>query len=164
MSIPPCITSPSTAFCLFKKTLTRFTRKLIRNQPNVFMKLVLLGLLLIFFTASRAQKEIKLQDLKEHIGDNVKVQGKISGIVVPADSYNQKPTFIYVGGKYPKEALTIFVSPGVISQLHLVPCLTDIGNTVWVSGKVEKYKGKARIIIRDPQQLDIVQDMQGELE
>jgi hypothetical protein len=128
------------------------------------MKPFLLALLSICFTESNAQNEIKLEELKEHIGESVKVHGKISGIETYSSKSNQKSTFIYVGEKYPKQALTIFISPDVRSKLAVLPSLSDLGNIVWASGKVEKYRGKARIIIQYPQQLDIIQDMQGEIE
>jgi hypothetical protein len=150
---------------IFMKMLTRYARNLMINPTKpVYMKPLLLALLLICFTASNAQRQIKLEELKEHIGDSVKIDGKISGIVTNYGTANQKPMFIYIGGKYPKQALTIFISPDVRSKLHVTLSLSDVGNIVWVSGKVEKYKGKARIIIRDPRQLDIMQDMQIELE
>lgn len=130
----------------------------------LFMKPLLLALLLICFIASNAQKEIRLEELKEHIGYSVKVQGKISGVIGNSGSTNQKPTFIYVGGNYPKQMLTIFISPDVRSKLQVTPLWSDVGNIVWVSGKVKKYKGNTLIVITDPRQLDIIQDMQGDVE
>jgi hypothetical protein len=47
------------------------------------MKPLLLALFLTCFIAGNAQKEIRLEELKEYIGDSVKVQGKISGMVAP---------------------------------------------------------------------------------
>jgi len=144
--------------------LTQVICKLINNQPNVFMKPRLLAILLTCSIASNAQKEVKLEQLKEYIGDTVKVQGKISGMIGKSGTTNQKTTLIYVGGNYPKQMLTIFISPEVRSKLHVNPLLSDVGNMVWVSGKVEKYKGKTLIVIKDPRQLDIIQDMQGDIE
>jgi hypothetical protein len=128
------------------------------------MKPLLLALFLTCFIASNAQKEIGLEELKEYIGDSVKVQGKISGMVANSGRTNQKPTFLYVGGNYPKQMLTISISPAVRRQLQTTPFLTDVGNVVWVSGKVEKHKGQTLIVIKNPRQLDIIQDMQGEAE
>src|SRR5213595_3294920 len=126
------------------------------------MKPLLLAVLLTCFIASNAQKEIRLEELKEYIGDTVKVQGKISGMIGNFGSANKKTTLIYVGGNYPKQMLTIFISPEVRSKLHVNLLLSDVGNMVWVSGKVVKYKGKTLIVIKDPRQLDIIQDMQGD--
>ena len=114
------------------------------------MKLLLLALFLTCFIGSNAQKEIRLEQLKEYIGDSVKVQGKISGMVANSGRRNQKPTFLYVGGNYPKQMLTISISPAVRRQLQTTPFLTDVGNVVWVSGKVEKYKGQTLIVLKIP--------------
>jgi DNA/RNA endonuclease YhcR with UshA esterase domain len=128
------------------------------------MKPLLLAFVLFYFSASNAQTEIKLQELKDYIGDNVKVQGIISGVTGRSASATKEATLIYVGEKYPKQALTIIISPGAGSKLHITPSTSDIGNFVWVSGKLEKYKGRATIRITDPRQLEVVQDMQGEPE
>jgi hypothetical protein len=125
------------------------------------MKPLLLAVVLLYHSVSNAQTDIKLRDLKEHVGDSVKVQGKISG-VSPNSRSSKRPTLIYVGEKYPKQALTVSISPQTRSKLHITPSTSDVGNIVWVCGKLEKYKGNMRIRITDPRQLDVVQDMQGE--
>jgi hypothetical protein len=129
-----------------------------------FMKLLLIIVsILICATTTNAQREVKLDELKEHIGDSVKVHGKISGVEYSSSS-KQKSMIIYVGEKYPKHALTIFISPDVLSKLHIVPSRLDAGNIMFVSGKVERYKGKTRMSIKDALQLDIIDNWQGELE
>jgi hypothetical protein len=128
------------------------------------MKPLLLAFVLFYCSASNAQTEIKLEELKQHIGNNVKVQGKISGVTGRSASGTKEATFVYVGEKYPKQALTIIISPEAGSKLHITPSTSDIGNFIWVSGKLEKYKGRATIRITDPRQLEVVQDMQGEPE
>jgi hypothetical protein len=124
----------------------------------------LLAFAVLYCSISNAQTEIKLQELKQHIGDSVKVQGKISGVAASSGGTNKQDTFIYVGEKYPRQALTLSISLEAIKKLHITPSVADVGNIVWVSGKLEAYKGKATIRVTDPRQLDIVQDMQGEPE
>lgn len=126
------------------------------------MKLLLITSILVCAITSNAQKEVKLGELKEYIGDSVKVHGKISGLEY--SNSKQKSMLIYVGEKYPKQALTIFISPDVLSKLQIVPSPADAGNIMLVSGKLERYKGKTRISIKDPMQLDIVDSKQGEFE
>ena len=127
------------------------------------MKFHLLGALLICFIASHAQTEVKLEQLKDHIGDNVKVHGKISGVEYSSGS-GQKSMLIYLGEKYPRQALTVFISADVLNKLPIVPSPADAGNIMLVSGKVEQYKGKARINIKAPVQLDVIDNWQGEVE
>jgi hypothetical protein len=128
------------------------------------MKPLLLAVFVFCYSVSIAQTEVKLEDLKAHIGDTVKVQGKISGVAANIENANRNPILIYVGEKYPHQAFTISISTNVISKLHITPSGSDVGNIVWVYGRVEKYSGKLRINITDPRQIDIVQDMQGEPE
>lgn len=59
------------------------------------MKLLLLALLIVCFTVTNAQKEVKLDELKEYVGDSVKVHGKISGVAYSSNS-KQKSMLIYL--------------------------------------------------------------------
>lgn len=59
------------------------------------MKHLLLALLIACFTVTNAQKEVRLDELKEYIGDSVKVHGKISGVAYSSNS-KQKSMLIYL--------------------------------------------------------------------
>jgi hypothetical protein len=63
-----------------------------------------------------------------------------------------------------KQALTIVITPDVLNKLHIVPSPADAGNIILVAGKPERYKGKTRINIKDPLQLDVIDNRQGEPE
>jgi len=125
------------------------------------MKITLTLFLAAFTISTYAQKEIKLEELKEHIGDSVKVQGIISGVSFLENSKNT-PTFISVGASYPSQLLTVVIWGDVRSKLVIAPSTKDAGNKIIVSGKVEIYKDKPQIVIKDIKQLEIVQDAQGE--
>jgi hypothetical protein len=140
------------------------TRSLIVNSNGFNMKPLLLALALLYFSQANAQTEIKLQELQQHHGDSVKIQGKISGVTIISGSAHKQAILLYVGEQYPNQALTVFISPAAKSKLHITPSIADVGNFVLVSGRLEKYKGRATIRITDPRQLEVVQDMQGEPE
>ncbi|MGZ3854109.1 MAG: hypothetical protein ACXVBX_15040 [Flavisolibacter sp.] len=120
-------------------------------------------LLCFLFLSTYAQKEIKLEELKDHIGDSVKVQGIISGVKY-LESAKNTPTFISVGAAYPNQLLTIVIWGDVRQNMTLLPSSKDVGNKIVVAGKVELFKDKPQIVIKDPRQLEIVQDAQGELQ
>jgi exonuclease VII large subunit len=123
---------------------------------------ILLALFLTAFTITTyAQKEIKLEQLKDHIGDSVKVQGIISGVRFLESSKNT-PTFINVGGAYPNQLLTVVIWGNVRNKLAIAPSTKDAGNKIIVSGKVELYKEQPQIVIKNPKQFEIVQDAQGD--
>jgi len=125
------------------------------------MKIFLTLFFAAFTVATYAQKEIKLAELKDHIGESVKVQGIISGVSFLENSKN-RPTFIGVGDSYSNQLLTVVILGDVRSQFVIIPSAKDAGNKIIVSGKVELYKQKLQIIIKDIRQLEIVQDAQGD--
>jgi hypothetical protein len=68
--------------------------------------LVIVFIGLAFCTA--AQQEIKLEEVRNHIGDSVKLRAKIYGAKYLETSANT-PTFLDVGGHYPKAPLTLLI-------------------------------------------------------
>jgi hypothetical protein len=125
------------------------------------MRILLAAIFSLCFIASEAQKEIKLAEVKDHIGDSVKVQGIISGVRFLETAKNT-PTFINVGGIYPNQLLTVVIWGDVRKNMSIVPSTKDAGNKIIVTGKVELYKDKPQIVVKDPAQLEIVQDAQGD--
>lgn len=105
-----------------------------------------------------SQQKIKLEEIKDHVGDSVTVQGTITGIRF-LESAKNTPTFINVGGQYPNQLLTIVIWGDVRNKLQYIPTYEkDKGSVARVSGKVEIYKDKPQIVIKDPKQLSIVEE------
>lgn len=128
---------------------------------TVCMRIVIALLLTAIATQLYAQKEIKPEEIKDHVGDSVMVQGKISGVRF---FESNSRTLINVGAPYPNQVFTIVILPDVRSKLHVLPTSSDVGNIVWVAGRIELYKGKPQIVIKDVQQIDIIQSMQKDLD
>src|SRR5688500_3066901 len=109
------------------------------------MKQLLVILLLTATYTSWAQKEIKLEELSSHIGDSIKVKGKIYGVRYLQSAKNT-PTFINVGGTFPNQLLTIVIWGDVRKKLGYAPEEKPFADGVAVvSGKVELYKEKPQI-------------------
>ncbi|KAA9037140.1 hypothetical protein FW778_17070 [Ginsengibacter hankyongi] len=72
------------------------------------MKVALLFILSLFTISTIAQTEIKLEDVKNHIGDSVRLQATIyvGKYLKPAKS---SPTFLDVGGNYSNAPLTLVI-------------------------------------------------------
>lgn len=122
------------------------------------MRLLILALLSLSFLTSRAQQEVKPEELKDHIGDSVKVKGKISGVRY-FESAKNSPTLINVGGAYPNQVYTIVIFGEVRKKLGFDPEEKKYaGVMAIVTGKVELYKDKPQIVITDPAQLQILTD------
>lgn len=125
------------------------------------MNALLLALTITFSFTCAAQQTIKLEQIKDHIGDSVKLEGKIYSVRFLETSKNT-PTFINVGAAYPNQLLTVVIWGDVRKNLAVLPNAKDAGNRIIVSGKVELYNGQPQVVIRDPKQYEIVQDRQGD--
>jgi hypothetical protein len=123
------------------------------------MRLILLAVLTAVLSInSFAQKEIKIEEVKDHVGDSVKVTGMVSGIRYLEGAKNS-PTFVNVGGVYPNQLLTIVVWGNVRKDFKID--LSDKKYTqckAQIAGKIELYKDKPQIVITDPSQLVFVCD------
>jgi len=104
-----------------------------------------------------AQKEVTLEQAKDHVGDSVKLEGVIYGIKVFQDD-DKKPTLslINLGAQYPNQLLTIAVYSSYKTQDVVFPDERFNGGKAIVFGKIEMYKGKPQIVVRSPNQLYIV--------
>ena len=127
------------------------------------MKSLFFILCTLCFLSLNAQQEIKLNQIKDHIGDSVKVQGVILGVRY-LDGAKNTPTFINVGGNYPNQLLTVVIWGDVRQKLLVTPSSKDNGNRIIVSGKVELYNDNPQIIIRNTNQFEIVQDAQRDVD
>lgn len=67
-----------------------------------------------------AQQEIKLEEIKDHIGDSVKIMAKIYGGKF-LENAKGTPTFLNVGGNYPNAPLTLVIWSDVRSQFKTAP-------------------------------------------
>jgi hypothetical protein len=70
----------------------------------LFFFFILLGVLFSCFS----QTKVKLDELKDHIGDSVVVEGSVSGTRY-LENADRSPTFLNIGGAYPKNLLTIVI-------------------------------------------------------
>jgi hypothetical protein len=118
--------------------------------------LILLALTLSF--VAFAQKEIPLEEVANHIGDSVTVRSKIKGVRYVPSAVNS-PTFINLGGPYPRQTLTIVIWGEVRKKLGYVPEQKPYSDGVAkVSGKIELFRGKPQIVIVRPEQFIIIYD------
>ena len=121
------------------------------------MKTIILVLITALSLPAFAQKQIKLEDAKNHIGDSVALSGVIYDIKVFEDD-DKKPTLalINLGAAYPNQIVTIAVRPELYKNTTTVfPDKSFEGNLANVTGKLELYKGKPQIIIHSTEQLHI---------
>lgn len=119
--------------------------------------LFILSLATVLFSASvHAQTKIELKDAAAHKGDSVTVCGKIFGGIY-LDKSGNKPTFLNMGAAYPNQLLTVVIWGDKRKLFSYAPEVKLKNKNVCVSGKVEIYKGKPQIVIKDVKQLQVME-------
>ena len=109
-----------------------------------------------FTVKSFAQQEIKLEEVRNHIGDSVKLMAKIYGGKY-FETANNAPTLLDVGAYYPNSPLTLVIYGDVRKQFNNVPETFYAGKEEWITGKIELYKNKPQIVIHNVNQIyDVV--------
>jgi hypothetical protein len=120
------------------------------------MKSILIAGFLCFNITAFAQTEIKLEDIKNHVGDSVRLMAKIYGGKY-LETATDTPTFLNVGGNYPDAPLTLVIRGDVRSQFKNAPETFYTGKKEWITGRIELYKNKPQIVIHNANQIyDIV--------
>jgi len=115
---------------------------------------ILIILCLFFFNIANSQTNIKLEDLKSHIGDSVTVCGKVYSVRY-LESSNNTPTFLNIGAKYPDQLLTVVIWGDARKEFTGKPEDDYTNKEVCIIGKVELYKDKPQIVIRKANQLKL---------
>ncbi len=98
---------------------------------------------------------ISVNETSNYIGQEVIVQGKVDQ-VVQLTSVRGKPTYFNMGGKYPKQKLTLLLWD---SDEHKFIKGTQFyeGKTIKVLGTIQTYRDKPQIVIREPEQIDVLE-------
>ena len=99
-----------------------------------------------------AQKKIELSEVSKHVGDSVKVEGKIFGVKSFPGGKNAK-VLLNLGADFPNQLLTVAVYDGYKTENVEFPTEKFKGEIAIVTGKIELYKGKPQIVVRSPDQL-----------
>ena len=111
--------------------------------------------ILVFCAASltmSAQTSVKIGHLKGHVGDSVITCGKVEGGKYLSTASNS-PTLINLGYDYPNQLLTIVIFGEFRSLFEGNPETDWKGRTLCVRGKVELYRDKPQIVVRNPNQI-----------
>ncbi len=99
-----------------------------------------------------SQTEIKAADAAKHVGDSVKICSVVAGGKYLSSS-KDKPTFLDFGGRYPDNPLTVIIPNEIRAQLGIAPEQVYKGRSICVTGKIEMYKGKPELVIKNKSQL-----------
>lgn len=111
--------------------------------------------LLLSFAAA-AQKEVKLEEVGNHVGDSVSLTGKVAGgrYFVQGEG---SPTLLNIGAPYPHQLLTVVIRGAARKEFPGAPEKDLLNKEVRVSGKVELYKGKPQVVVHSAAQLTLAE-------
>jgi len=114
------------------------------------MKYILVAILCISCTASFAQQEIKVDDAKNHVGENVKICTKIyGGKFFERDTL----TLLNAGAPYPDAPLVVVIHGEARKLFNNKPEEYYKGAEVCITGTVELFKEKPEIIVTNKDQI-----------
>lgn len=116
------------------------------------MKYILSFLIAVITLPALAQKEIKIEEAKNHIGENVKICTKIFGGKFLENSKGT-PTFLNAGAQYPNAPLTLVIWADARKDFKNKPEEFYTGKAVCITGKIELFKEKPQIVIAKEEQI-----------
>lgn len=123
--------------------------------------ILLLTLVTISIIGS-AQSKISINEAHKHISDSVKLSAQVFGVKYLPEAKGS-PTFINLGAAYPNQILTVVIWGNIRKQMLVEPTEENLKNkTVIVIGRVDLYKDKPQIVIKDLSQFQIA-DKNGEV-
>ncbi len=116
------------------------------------MKYILFSILCITGIATFAQREIKVDDAKNHAGETVKVCTRIYGGKSIANA-RDTITLLDAGKPYPNAPLRLIIKGKAQGEFTGDIVKYYRGMNVCVSGKIELYKGNPEIQITEKAQI-----------
>lgn len=101
-------------------------------------------------------KPIDLKDIANHIGDSVMIRSKIfSGRYITTSS--SKPTLLNIGAAYPDQLLTAVIYEPERKLFNIAPEVHYLDKEVMLTGVVQLYNNKPQIIIRNKEQIAVLE-------
>ena len=120
------------------------------------MKYFFLAVALFFTATVFSQENVKLEEVKSHIGDSIASRGKVFGVRYFPDAKNA-PTLINIGGAFPNQLLTVVITGDIRKEMPFQPTEEFLKEKeVIIRGKIELYKGKPQIVVSHLSQFQIV--------
>ena len=120
----------------------------IAKESSKMKKLFFIIITILSIKFSQSQSPVPIAEISKHVGDSVKVEGKVFGTRYFPDSKNT-PTLINIGGAYPNQLLTVVIYGDDRKNFKSAPEEYFKDKEVVITGKVEMYHGKPQIIVHD---------------
>jgi len=122
------------------------------NEAHYMKQVITLLIILFIGSTSYGQSQIELSAVSKHVGDSVRVCGKIySGRYL--ENSNGAPTLLNMGAAYPDQLLTLVIYGDNRKAFGKAPELDYKDQEVCVWGKIELFKEKPQIVLTSSRQL-----------
>ena len=111
-------------------------------------------IIFIAFTAVKllnAQEVITSDNAKDFVGKVVTIRGEVSQVTTTRSN----TTFINIDGKYPDNKFTLVIFKDDASKFPDIK--TWEGKIIEANGKVELYRDKPQIVLKEAQQMKIIE-------
>ncbi len=118
------------------------------------MKKILFFVLVVIFTKSSFSQTLTPEEAAKHVGDSIKVCGKIFGGRF-FETSNSAPTLLNMGAAFPASPITIVIYSDLRAKMGYAPELQLKDKNVCVTGKVSLHKEKPQIVIYNTTQLEL---------
>jgi DNA/RNA endonuclease YhcR with UshA esterase domain len=122
----------------------------VMRQRRQAMRTFILALLLTLIAAPALAETITAAEAKNHIDKDVTVEGVVSEVHHAASG---RAIFIEIGGRYPSNPFSAVIFKDHFNKFPTSDSLA--GKTVDVTGRIKDYRGRAEIILDDPEQLKV---------
>jgi DNA/RNA endonuclease YhcR with UshA esterase domain len=113
--------------------------------------IAIIFLLVILAFTTNAQKQVELHDISKYVGDSVIVKGKVFSSRAVSGG---KLLLINLGGAFPNQLLTVVLQENV-QKVLAEPLKSDL-QEISIAGKVELYRDKPQIVVKDPAQIQSI--------
>ena len=123
-----------------------------RRFPGATLRVALVLGALFAGVAFAAPPTVPDRDAYRYIGKEATVCGHVAGSTW-MEGLRGRPTFLNLGGVYPHQTFTVVIWDDARAKFETAPNLLFDGGDICVTGKIETYKGKPQIVVRDPKQI-----------
>ena len=107
------------------------------------------GLFLVISGIACAQKRYPATEAENHVGEYATIVGKVYEVF----GSRKGTIFLDIGGRYPNNPFSAVIFSRDASKFGNVRVYQ--GKTVEITGRIQKYRGTAEIILNDPEQIKV---------
>jgi hypothetical protein len=113
--------------------------------------------ILLFFTSFtvNAQNYIRLPEASGHIGETVRVSGRVFDTLLSLDGENNS-RLLMMGNDCPGQTLLIAITEETRKTMNSKPEDRLTRKRIWVAGKLEEVAGQIRLVISNQNDIEII--------